>query len=373
MFTSQNKGLITLFCLVFIAASWCLVAHDSALGAEVTYYVNTGSGTVGSDGNITITSTGSSYTVTGGSTNQNRGLASVTPPTSTTRTRISESSTNTRTKQEYYRAYTPVYSAGTVIAANTAVRADYYMRSTGNGVTAIADIFEYSDATGIVGQAKGTCQQQGNAGTSSVQSMSCTLDNPDFPVAAGNRVVVIFYFTTNNTRPAYLVAGAMSGTPSGTGSFTLSEGSAAPPAGAISFASAGYGVNEVGGAVSLTVSRIGGSSGAVAISYSTSDGSATSPGDYTAVSGTLSWANGEVVDKTITIPISTDTTLEPNETFTISLTNPTGGATIGTTPSATVTITDAAQVPAGNYLMFGLVFLAILGYGALKHHTRNPA
>jgi hypothetical protein len=68
------------------------------------------------------------------------------------------------------------------------------------------------------------------------------------------------------------------------------------------------------------------------------NGIASSRCDYATTVGTLSFAAGES-SKTISIPIVNDGYVEGPENFTISLSSP-GGATLGTTTSATVTITD---------------------------------
>jgi hypothetical protein len=116
-------------------------------------------------------------------------------------------------------------------------------------------------------------------------------------------------------------------------------------AGTIQFSSGTYSVNENGGSVTITATRTGGSSGAVGVSYATSNGTATAGSDYTSTSGTLSWANGDTANKTFTVPITNDTLDEPNETFTVTLSSPTGGATLGSPSSATVTITDDDPTP----------------------------
>ncbi len=49
--------------------------------------------------------------------------------------------------------------------------------------------------------------------------------------------------------------------------------------------------------------------------------------------------------KVITVNVQGDTTVELNETFTVTLSNPTNGATLGTPSTATVTIVDDDSVP----------------------------
>ena len=87
------------------------------------------------------------------------------------------------------------------------------------------------------------------------------------------------------------------------------------------------------------VTRTGGSSGAVGVTFSTSNGSATAGSDYTAVNQTVSFADGDTASKTVNIPIINDATIEPNETVNLALSNPTpGGATLGNPSTATLTI-----------------------------------
>jgi hypothetical protein len=78
-------------------------------------------------------------------------------------------------------------------------------------------------------------------------------------------------------------------------------------------------------AVSVTVTRTGGAFGPVKVDYATADESATAGADYTAVSGTLSFAAGET-SKVITIPLLNDTFYEGIETFVLKLSNPTAAA-----------------------------------------------
>lgn len=109
--------------------------------------------------------------------------------------------------------------------------------------------------------------------------------------------------------------------------------------GTLQFAAATYSLNESAGSVSITVTRSGNAAGVVSVNYATADGSALSGSDYTAASGVLTWANGSIGNRTITVAIINDADVEGNETFTLTLSNPTG-AVLGGNTATTVTIVD---------------------------------
>jgi hypothetical protein len=73
------------------------------------------------------------------------------------------------------------------------------------------------------------------------------------------------------------------------------------------------------------------------VAYTTQNGTATAGVDYTAASGTLSFAAGETT-KTVTVATIDDTAVESNETLRLVLSNPTGG-NLGTA-GAVATIVD---------------------------------
>jgi hypothetical protein len=56
----------------------------------------------------------------------------------------------------------------------------------------------------------------------------------------------------------------------------------------------------------------------VTSTYATADGTATAGSDYTAASGTVTFP-ADPRTQTVTVPIVTDATDEPNETFTVTL------------------------------------------------------
>lgn len=115
--------------------------------------------------------------------------------------------------------------------------------------------------------------------------------------------------------------------------------------GVISFSAAAYTVSESCRAVTITARRTVSSAGAVSVRYATSNGTAGAGSDYTAKTGTLIWKTGDTANKTFIVSITSDKIDEDKETFTVTLSNPTGGAILGSPSSATVTIMDNDNPP----------------------------
>ena len=130
--------------------------------------------------------------------------------------------------------------------------------------------------------------------------------------------------------------------------WTLAEPSAIN-AGSIAFANAPYTTNEGSADHNrpISVRRSGGTDGTVTVHYATSAGTAAAGSDYTEVSGTLTWNDGDSTDKTFDIPVIGDTDYEANETVTITLSAATGGATITAPNPTTLTIVNDDS-PAAN-------------------------
>lgn len=112
----------------------------------------------------------------------------------------------------------------------------------------------------------------------------------------------------------------------------------------VQFDAAALTVGEPGGPAVATVRRAGDLSGTVTVYYATSPGTATAGADYTHTEGTLTFAPGETV-KPVPVPVANDTAVELDETFSLTLTNPTGGAVLGPRAVAVVTI-DSEDLPA---------------------------
>ncbi len=115
--------------------------------------------------------------------------------------------------------------------------------------------------------------------------------------------------------------------------------------GVVQFSQAIYTVGEAGPTALITVTRTGGSDGAISVDYTTSDNTATQPSDYLTASGTLGWADGDSASKTFTVSIVDDTVFEGPESLNLTLSNPGGFAQLGSPSSAVLNITDNDSQP----------------------------
>ncbi len=113
------------------------------------------------------------------------------------------------------------------------------------------------------------------------------------------------------------------------------------------FNSAGSYVTENAGSAVITVTRLGNASAPATIDYATNDGTASSSTDYLATSGTLHFSAGETF-KTFSVPLVDDLYVEGNETVKLSLSNPSGGAFLGSPNIGTLTIVDNDVVTASS-------------------------
>jgi uncharacterized delta-60 repeat protein len=116
--------------------------------------------------------------------------------------------------------------------------------------------------------------------------------------------------------------------------------------GSLSFSAPSYSISETGGVLVVAVNRQFGSAGDISVRVDTIDtGSATEGVDYVKLTGILTWTNGEMGQKTVPIQIIDDSLVEGNETFMITLSEPTGGATLGIYSNAIVTIIENDNSP----------------------------
>lgn len=160
-----------------------------------------------------------------------------------------------------------------------------------------------------------------------------------------------------------------------------------PSPGVVQFSTVAFAGNE-NTTATITVTRTGGSAGAISVMYATSDGSATGSvacvgaADYLSAGGTLNWADGDSVAKTFTVQLCADAVVDPAETVSLTLSGQTGGATIGANNPAVLTIVDVPPPFNGSYTVgsggnypsltnAGGIFAAINSSGATGNITIN--
>jgi len=139
----------------------------------------------------------------------------------------------------------------------------------------------------------------------------------------------------------------------------------------VQFSAATYNVNEDMTFRTVIVNRTGDVSGPATVDYTTAGVSASQRTDYTHVSGTLRFAAGES-NKTINILISEDIKIEGTETLTITLSNGTGQALLGTPSTASIVITDDPIEAGQNPIDFTDIFVGQHYHDFLARHSDNP-
>ena len=111
--------------------------------------------------------------------------------------------------------------------------------------------------------------------------------------------------------------------------------------GTLSFSRATYTVGEDAGVAAITVRRHGGTNGVVTVNYATeiNEGDAVSGQDYTPITGTLTFVDGQA-SAIFNVFIQNDEDVEFPEMIKLKLDEPDGGAELGTITDAILTIID---------------------------------
>ncbi len=162
-----------------------------------------------------------------------------------------------------------------------------------------------------------------------IASFIVRVSTVDDPVSEPTETLTLSASTAINAAPV-----------TGTGTITDNEGT---PLLSISGPAV---IDEAAGTATYTVTLSSPSSSAVSVAYGSGDGTAAAGSDYTAVSGTLNFAAG-VTSQTFTVPISNDTQFERSETFTLTLSAPSGAA-IGTGSVTSQIVDDGRSLPGGG-------------------------
>jgi hypothetical protein len=191
-------------------------------------------------------------------------------------------------------------------AASQTVTVDY---STSDGTaTAPSD---YQSASGTLmfspGQTSASFQVGiNNAGFSQDLTVNLSLDNPTGGASLGDPFMAVLTIVPPNYNPT------------------------------VEFEYPDFYVAEDGSSATITVSLSGPCSQTVTVDYNTSDGTATAPTDYQPASGTLMFGPDQT-SATFQVYVN-NADFSQNLTVNLTLSNPTGGATLGSPSTAVLTI-----------------------------------
>ncbi|WP_345251326.1 Calx-beta domain-containing protein, partial [Kangiella taiwanensis] len=140
-------------------------------------------------------------------------------------------------------------------------------------------------------------------------------------------------------------------------------------------------IDEAGANATFTVTLTGEVQGGFTLDYTTNDGTAAAPGDYTTTAGSLSFTGTPGETQTIIVPIINDTTVEGDETFTVDLSNLSNGGvtfsddqglgTITDNDAATVAIDDVTVNEADGNAIFTVTLTGDVQGGVSFDYTTN--
>lgn len=149
------------------------------------------------------------------------------------------------------------------------------------------------------------------------------IGGPVYAPVTGTLRGLILPFTNSGVGGGYAAATLYTGLPGGYGKaqFSATGATVAP-----------------GETLALTVQRVGGSTGAVRVDYSTQPGTAVAGTDFTVSQGTLSWAAGDSAPKTINISCPAGATL--GRSLAVNLAIPCGGILLGAVQQVPVTVSN---------------------------------
>ena len=259
------------------------------------------------------------------------------------------------------------FTAGTYTVAESAGAVQVLVVRTGGAQGTVTVDYATSNDTAVAGTdytaTTGTLTFNNNETS---KTFTVPVTNNPLPQGSKSFKVTLSHATANSNITSPNVATVTISDNQAASNSSTSNGSAASsssssnPAGTIGLSASAYMVNEKTGTLTITVNRDGGSTGAVGVSYGTSNGTAVSGAEYTGVSGTLAFAAGETV-KTFVIAINNNPAVTGNKAFSVVIGTPTGGATLGIS-TASVTIYDNESGAFGS----GSIKVAKQNYDVIK-------
>jgi hypothetical protein len=237
---------------------------------------------------------------------------------------------------------TVALTAGTYTVNESAGTASIPVSLTGASSGSVSVTYSTADSTALSGTdytaASGTLTWA--AGMTGTQHITVPLANEGLSTG-GTKTFNVLLGTLTGT--------ALFGSPT-SAIVTINDNDTAGNGGTIQFAASSYSTSESSGTVTISATRTGTSTNAVTVNYATSDYSATAGTDYSANSGSLSWASGDTSTKTFTVGLNDVNLYSGTRSFYVKLSSPTGGAVIGANSSSSVVIgeNDAIAYPTSD-------------------------
>ncbi|MDD5757839.1 MAG: Calx-beta domain-containing protein [Desulfobulbaceae bacterium] len=214
-------------------------------------------------------------------------------------------------------------------------KATFTVRRTGNSVGAVQVYYQTDDGVGTAVQPTDYQWTWGylHWADGDTTDKTFTVDIVDNSAIAPDKTVAVSLYPVN-------MGNATLGTPASVTLTIINDD--LPPPNTVALSASAYSVNENAGTASINVSRTGDFIGAACVNYeTTATGTASAGSDYTAVSGSLCWADGDMTDKTFAIPIIDNSTYSADKTVGLRLPSASGGTTIlGSPNTALLTIVN---------------------------------
>lgn len=271
----------------------------------------------------------------------------------------------------------------TIALDPTANRTSYVVDATG-GTLAVADAGAVTERTALtftvtrsgVTSASVTVNYAAANGTASAGS-DYTATSGTLTFAAGETSKTISVPTVNDTipEPAKTVLMNLS---AATGGAIITRAQASGTVNdndttAITFAVNNAAAVTEGGTLVFTVTKSGGTYLNTSVNYATANGTATAGSDYTAVSGTLTFAPTET-SKTVSVSTIDDFTVESPETVLLNLSSPSGGSITTAQASGTINDNDFGPITAANpSFAYASQQVSTIAIATLAHPNGNNA
>ena len=212
-----------------------------------------------------------------------------------------------------------------------------------NGSSGLVSVRYYTYSTNGVGAATAGSDYTASAITTLSFGSGETTKTLNIPLINDNTVEVdeaFFIVLTNATGGASIYSTVNVGSPTNSLTATAVIIDNDLDSGRPNFATASYSAREGSGTALVTLHRLGGSVGQLQVNLGVSAGTAINGSDFTGLTNTVVWVNGDVAPKTVAFPLLDDSSVEGNETVSLLLFNHFPVASTALVNTATLTIVE---------------------------------